>query len=168
MFAANLIWHCLSFETLHYTRCLKFGLFCTAYFSCLYRNVFNTKLCLLWCSVKAFLGGSLLKEQIFIISDSLRICFLLFLCILQNGINCAYFIIFSFTVSSTILCWIYGYEFLFLSDLSLTVCCLCHSKHFCKRYGNTTSVHLQNLISFALQEGNWKMRHGPFKSGISH
>lgn len=129
----------------------------------------NTKLYLLCCSVKAFLwGGLLLKEQSFIISDSLRICFILFLCILENGINCAYFVIFSLTVSSTILCWIYGYGFLFLSDLSLTVCCLSHSKHFCKGCGNTTSVHLQNLIYFTLQEGNWKMRYGPFKSSVSH
>lgn len=129
----------------------------------------NTKLYLLCCSVKAFFwGGLLLKEQSFIISDSLRICFILFLCILENGINCAYFVIFSLTVSSTILCWIYGYGFLFLSDLSLTVCCLSHSKHFCKGCGNTTSVHLQNLIYFTLQEGNWKMRYGPFKSSVSH
>lgn len=157
------------FETLHCTRCFKFGLFCTVYFSCLYRNVCNTKLYLLCCSVKAFFwGGLLLKEQSFIISDSLRICFILFLCILENGINCAYFVIFSLTVSSTILCWIYGYGFLFLSDLSLTVCCLSHSKHFCKGCGNTTSVHLQNLIYFTLQEGNWKMRYGPFKSSVSH
>ena len=85
----------------------------------LYSFLVFTEMCVIQnyvCCVvlwKIFLGGLLFKEQIFIISDSLRICFILFLCILQNGINCAYFVIFSLTVSSTILAGFMGMDFYF-------------------------------------------------------
>ena len=115
------------FETLHCTRCFKLGLFCTVYFHCLYRNVRNTKLCRLCCSVKAFLGGLPLKEQIFIISDSLRICLLLFLCILQDGINCASFVIFYYLKKIYISCTVQQ-ESIEISNASDTKVLLCSLK----------------------------------------
>lgn len=108
-----------------------------------------------------------LKEEIslFLIASEC-IFFLLFLCILQNGINCAYFHIFSPIASRNIPCWIYGYGFLFSSYSSLRVC-LSYSKLLWGML-EPPPAHLKDLISFSLQKWDWRINHGLFKSCISY